>query len=85
MLYYYYFGLCWVFVAAQAFSLVVGRPGYFEVAACGLLTVATSLIAEHGLSSCSSRTLEHSPSSCGAEAPGIKPTSPALAGRFFTI
>ena len=48
-----------------------------------------------GFSSCGSRALERRVSSCGAQAllphgmwdlprPGIKPVSPALAGRFLT-
>ena len=43
-----YFWLCWVFVAARAFSLVAVSGGYSLVAACGLTAVA-SLVAEHGL------------------------------------
>ena len=55
-----------------------------------------SAVVAHGLSSCSSRVLEHRVSNCGARAQlplrglwdlpgsGIEPTSPALAGRFFT-
>jgi len=50
---------------------------------------------EHELSSCGSQALEHRLNSCGTQAylllsmwdlpgPGIKPTSIALAGRFFS-
>ena len=55
-----------------------------------------SVVAVSGLSSCGSWALECRPNSCGSQAlllcdmwdlprPGIKPMSPALAGRFFII
>ena len=90
------------------FSLVVAGGGYSPVGLCGLLTAVASLPAElrlqgaqaslvatHGLSSCSSQALEHRLSSCGARpscsvacwdlpGPGIEPVSPVLAGGFFT-
>ena len=54
-----------------------------------------SVVVARGLSSCGSRALERRLSSCGARAqllcsmwdlpgPGLKPVSPALAGRFLT-
>ena len=54
-----------------------------------------SVVVACGLSRCGSWTLEHRLNSCGAQAKlllsmwdflrsGIKPMSPALAGRFFT-
>ena len=43
-----YFFLCWVFIAAQAFSLVVASRGYSLVAMRGLI-VEASLVAEHRL------------------------------------
>ena len=54
-----------------------------------------SVVAVHGLSTCGFRALEHSLSSCGAQAylllimwdlpgPGIEPASPVSAGGFFT-
>ena len=54
-----------------------------------------SVVVACGLSSCGSRALEHRLSSCGAQAqllrgmwdlpgPGLKPVSPALAGRVLT-
>ena len=62
------------------FSLVASE-GYFLVAACGFLTVAASLVAEHGLlvmeasavvarglSSCGSQAQELRLNSCGARA-----------------
>ena len=45
-----YLWLCWVLVAVQAFSLVAVSGGYCLVAACGLLFVGASLVAEHRLS-----------------------------------
>ena len=66
----------------------------------GLLIVVASLVAEKGsrhagFSSCGSQALERGLSSCGSRAqllrsmwdlpgPGLKPVSPALAGRFLT-
>ena len=60
-----------------------------------LLGMLSSVVVEHGLSSCDSQALEHRLSSCGAQAsllcsmwdlhgPGIEPMSPALASGFFT-
>ena len=75
------FWLCWVFVAVWAFSLVVASGNYSLVMVCGLFTVVASLIAEHrfkrmrtsvvathGLSSCSSWALEHRLNNCSAQA-----------------
>ena len=49
---------------------------------------AGSVVAAWGVSSCSSQALEDSFSSsmgmCSLPRPGIEPTSPALAGGFFT-
>ena len=39
----------WVFIAAHGLSLVVESGGYSLIAACKLLIVAASLVAEHGL------------------------------------
>ena len=73
---------------ARAFSSC-GERGPLFIALRGPLTIAASLVAEHGLQT---RRL----SSCGSRAqllrgmwdlprPGLKPASPALAGRFSTI
>ena len=43
------FWLCWVFITARGLSLVVASGGCSLAAVRGLLTVATSLVAEHGL------------------------------------
>ena len=68
--------------------------GYSLVAVCGFLTAVVSLaerrpqgvqalVATHGLSSWSTRAqLLHGMWDLGR--PGIKPVSPAVAGRFFT-
>ena len=77
-------GLCF---CARAFSSC-GKRGPLFIAARGPLTVAASLVAEHRLQM---RRL----SSCGSRAqllrgmwdpprPGLKPMSPAVAGRFST-
>ena len=76
-----FFSLCWVFVALCRLSLVVVSRGYSRVAVHGLLVVVASLAAEHKLqgvqalvavglrlSSCDSRVLESSLSSCGSQA-----------------
>ena len=65
-----------------------GERGLLFIVMCGPLTIAASLVAEHRLQT---RRL----SSCGSRAqllrsmwdlprPGLKPVSPALAGRFST-
>ena len=72
---------------ARAFSSC-GKRGPFFIAVHGPLTIAGSLVAEHGLQTCRL-------SSCGSRAqllhgmwdpprPGLDPMSPALAGRFST-
>ena len=72
--YFIYFCLCWVFIAAQTFSLVGESGGYSLVMMCGLLILVASLVAEHrfymarGLSRCGSRALEHRLYSCGTRA-----------------
>ena len=75
-----YFWLCWVFIAAPAFSPAGVSRGTFV-----------------GFSLQGSQALEHRLNRCGTGAslllgtwdlprPGIKPMSPALAGRFlFTM
>ena len=69
--YFIYFCLCWVFIAAQTFSLVGESGGYSLVMVCGLLILMASLVAEHrfymahGLSRCGSRALKHRLYSCG--------------------
>ena len=44
-----YFGLWWVFVATQVFSLVVESRSSSLVAVCGLLVALASLVEEHWL------------------------------------
>ena len=43
------FWLCWIFIAAQAFSLVAASGSYSLVAAYSLLIVVAALVAEHRL------------------------------------
>ena len=78
-----YFWLCWVFVAALAFSSLI--PGF---SCCGAQALACV-----GFSSCGCRALEHRLSGWGTGAlvpvwdlpgSGIEPIFPALAGGFFT-
>ena len=68
--------------------LCCGKRGPLFIAACGPLTIAASLVAEHRLQT---RRL----SNCGSRAqllhgmwdlprPGLEPVSSALAGRFST-
>ena len=66
-----YFWLCWVFIAALAFSLVVASRGYSAVVVPGLLTVVASLLQRMGsgvseLNNCDFWALEHRLNSCGA-------------------
>ena len=72
---------------ARAFSSC-GKRGPLFIVVHGPLTIATSLVVEHGLQT---RRL----SNCGSWAqllrglwdlprPGLEPVSPALAGRFST-
>ena len=72
---------------ARAFTSCSKRGPLF-IAVRGPLTIAASLVAEHRLQT-------RRPSSCGSRAqllrgmwdlprPGLKPMSPALAGRFST-
>ena len=72
---------------ARAFSSC-GKWGPLLIAVRGSLTIAASLVAEHRLQT-------HRLSNCGSRAqllcgmwdlprPGLKPVSPALAGRFST-
>ena len=45
----FYFGLCWVFIAALRLPLVVVSRGYSLDLVCGLLIVVASLVAALGL------------------------------------
>ena len=92
--------LNWVFVAAGGLSLVVVSGGYSSLRCAGfslrwLLLLRSTGSRRVGFSSCGSRTLERSLSSCGSRAqllhgmwdlprPGLEPVSPAFAGRFLT-
>ena len=75
---FYYFWLCWVFVAVLGVSLVVVRRSYSLIAVHKLLIAVASLAAEHrlkgtqasavvacGLNSCGFWALEHRLSCCG--------------------
>ena len=69
--------------------------GGFSCCRAQALGMRASVVVARGLSSCGSWALECRPSSCGTRAwllrgmwdlpgPGLKPVSPALAGRFST-
>ena len=95
-----FFWLRWVFVAVHGLSLVVASRGYSSLWCTGfslqwLLLLHSTGSRCAGFSSCGTPALERRLSSCGAWAwllhsmwdlsgPGIKPVSPALAGRFLT-
>ena len=88
------FILFYLFLAA--FGLRCCARAFSSCGERGLLCGArASVVVARGLSSCSSRALEHRLSSCGARAellcgmwdlpgPGLEPVSPALAGGFST-
>ena len=46
---YFYFGLCWIFVAARGFSLVVVSGGYSSLWCAGFSLRWLLFVAEHGL------------------------------------
>ena len=48
-MYVFYFCLHWVFTVARGLSLAAGSGDYSLAAVLGLLTVAASLVVEHGL------------------------------------
>jgi len=85
----YYFGLCWVFVAAWAFSNC-GRRGLLSSCSVwpsqavassvgpGLEGVLTSAVVAHGLCRCSSQAPEHRLSSPGAQ--GLELSCSAASG-----
>ena len=86
--FYIYFWLCWVFVSVRGLSPVAASGGHSSSRCAGLFTIAASPVVEHRLQT---RRL----SSCGSRAqllrgmwdlprPGLKPVSPALAGRLST-
>ena len=86
-IYYLFLAVLGLRFCARAFSSC-GKWGPLFIAMRGPLTIAASLVAEHGLQT---RRL----SSCGSRAqllrgtwdppgPGLEPVSPALAGRFST-
>ena len=93
-IYYYFLNFIYLFLAvlglrfcARAFSSC-SKQGPLFIAVRGPLTIVASLVAEHRLQT---RRL----SNCGSRAqllrgmwdlprPGLKPVSPALAGRFST-
>ena len=72
---------------ARAFSSC-GKRGPLFIAVCGPLTVAASLVAEHRLQTCRlSNYGSRAQLLCGMwdlPRPGLKPVSPALAGRLLT-
>ena len=97
---FFYFCQRWVFIAGHGLSLIVVSQWFFSCKSTGfslrqLLSLGSTGCRARGLSDRSSRVLERRLSSCGAWAkllhgvwnlpgPGIRPVSPALAGRFLT-
>ena len=74
---YTYFWLCWIFIAARAFS---SCGGCSLVAVWALLTAVVSLVAEHRLRSCSLAAPWHVESSQTRDQICV----PCIGGRFFT-
>ena len=73
VLFFFFFWLHWVFVAARRLSLVAESGGYFLLRCAGfslwwLLLLRSTGSRRAGFSSCGSRALEHRLSSCGARA-----------------
>ena len=60
-----------------------GKWGPLFIAVCGPLTIVASLVVEHRLSNCGSRT-ELLRGTWDPPIPGLEPVSPALAGRLST-
>ena len=95
-----YFWLHWVFVAVHGLSLVAASGDHSLLQCAGFslrwLLLWQSMGSRHvGFSSCGSRAVERRLSSWGTRAyllcgmwdlprPGLKPVSPASAGRFLT-
>ena len=95
-----YFWLCWVFIAARAFLQLQRVGATLQLLCAGFSLQWLLLLWSSGSRACrlsgwGFRTLEHRLRSCGTRAQllhsmwdlpgtGIKPVSPALAGRFFT-
>ena len=93
------FWLCWVFSDARGLSPVVACGGCSAAALCGLLSGASSLVAERGrwgvrafvaaapgpqsTGSAVSAPEAGCPSLCGIFRTGIHPVSPALAGGLL--
>ena len=82
-----YFWLCWVFIAARAFS-GCGQWELLFVVVCGLLNKVASLVSEHGLWVGGSVVVAHRSQlhhvMWNLPEPWIKPMCPALEGRFLT-
>ena len=80
-LFFFFFWLCWVLIAARGLSLVAASGGYslccgawashcsgFSCCGARALGAQASVVVAHGLSSCVSWALERRLSSCGAQA-----------------
>ena len=78
-----YFWLHWVFIAVRGLLSSCSEWGLLFVAVRGLLIAVGSLVAEHRLSSCGTRA-QLLCSMWNPPGPGLKPMSPALAGRLPT-
>ena len=90
-----YFWLHWVFVAVHGLSLVVASRGHSSCSALASHCSGLSCCGARAPGVRASAVVARGLSSCGAWAqfvhgmwdppgPGIKPVSPALAGRFST-
>ena len=83
-IYLYHFGLQWVFVAANRFSLVALFRGYSSLQ-CMSFSLCWFLLWSKSSRACGfQQLLSYSMGMWEFPGPDIKPVSPALVGRFLT-
>ena len=84
--FFFFFWLCWVFVSVRGLFLVAASRGHSSSRCAGLSLSRPLLLQSTSSRRAGSVVVAHGPScpaACGIF-PGLKPVSPALAGRFST-